>query len=249
MKQPPIIKKIALLSLLVFSGVITNATIVVMTPHPDDAEASCGGLIANAVASGERVIILTMTKGEIGIGGKTPAEAAVIREAEAKAGAAVLGADIEFFGAIDGNLYDDSTNTQKLKTILIRINPTIVLAPWPLDVHDDHQAAGMLAWRIFQDKSLNFDLYFYETSNEPHTMSFRFVPTDYVDITDVMGLKREATFKHASQHPENWFPMYEIMATLRGYEADVKFAEAYIKAQNSDGMGGRAAVVKKTLGK
>lgn len=47
------------------------ATIVVIAPHPDDGEASCGGLIANAVASGEEVIILTMTGGELGIGGKS----------------------------------------------------------------------------------------------------------------------------------------------------------------------------------
>ncbi|HAL81334.1 MAG TPA: hypothetical protein DCO83_03130 [Mucilaginibacter sp.] len=32
-------------------------TVVVITPHPDDAEASCGGLIANSVAAGDRVVI------------------------------------------------------------------------------------------------------------------------------------------------------------------------------------------------
>jgi LmbE family N-acetylglucosaminyl deacetylase len=247
MKLNFLLKKIALFCQLILFSLVANATIVVIAPHPDDAESSCGGLITNAVLSGERVIILTMTKGEIGIGGKTQMEVASIRQAEAISGATTLGAEVMFFGAIDGSLYDDAANTLKLKEILIKINPSIVLAPWPLDVHNDHQATGMLAWRVFQDKSLNFNLYFYETSNEPHTMSFRFVPTDYVDISDVMDKKREATLKHTSQHAGEWFPMYEIMATMRGYEADVKYAEGYIKAQNSGGMGGKSAIVNKTL--
>jgi hypothetical protein len=41
--------------------------IVIITPHPDDAEASCGGLILNSIAAGDEVIILTMTGGELGI--------------------------------------------------------------------------------------------------------------------------------------------------------------------------------------
>ncbi|NVO19850.1 MAG: PIG-L family deacetylase [Bacteroidetes bacterium] len=236
-------------ALFLLLSVYAGATIVVIAPHPDDAESSCGGMIANAVASGERVIILTMTKGEIGISGKSIKEAANIREEEARQGAAILGAEIEFFGAMDGSLYDDSTNTGKLKDILLRLKPRFVFAPWPLDVHNDHQSSGMLAWRVFMDKALNFELYFYETSNEPNTMSFRFIPTDYIDISLAMDKKREATLKHVSQSASEWFPMYELMASFRGYEANVHYAEGYIKAQNSDGMGGRAAVVKKIFEK
>jgi N-acetylglucosamine malate deacetylase 1 len=230
-------------------AMVARCTIVVIAPHPDDAESSCGGLIANSISSGERVIILTMTKGERGIYGRSMSEAAEIRQMEAQKGAFALGAEIEFFGAIDGSLSDDSANTMKLKSILKRINPSIVLAPWPLDVHNDHQATGMLTWRVFMDREMNFDLYFYETINEPNTTSFRFIPTDYVDITPVIKQKREATLEHKSQHAEDWYPMYEKMSEIRGYEADVKYAEAYVKAQNSDGMGGRAARVKKTLEK
>ncbi|NOU16179.1 MAG: PIG-L family deacetylase [Bacteroidales bacterium] len=223
------------------------ATVVVITPHPDDAEASCGGLIANTVASGEEVIILTMTGGELGIWNKNKLEARTIRTQEARNAAALQGAKVEFFGAIDASLAVDSATVEKLKTILLRINPSVVLAPWPLDVHSDHQATGLLAWRVFQDKCFTFSLYFYETSNSPHTMTFRFVPTDYIDITSVISKKKEATLCHKSQSPQEWFGMYEIIATLRGYEADVPFAEGYIRARNSSGMGGRSGTASKTL--
>ncbi|MBI1937027.1 MAG: PIG-L family deacetylase [Ignavibacteriales bacterium] len=226
-----------------------HSVIVVITPHPDDAEASCGGLIANYTSAGKEVIILTMTGGERGIWNASMDEARKIRTEEARNAANALGAKIEFFGAIDGSLAADSANNFKLKEILQKINPAIVFAPWPLDVHPDHQATGILAWRAFQDKRFSFDLYFYETSNSPHTKSFQFVPTDYVDITGVMEKKREATYKHKSQSPEEWFGMYEIMARANGYSADVTFAEAYIKARNSSGLGERSAVVNKTLNK
>jgi LmbE family N-acetylglucosaminyl deacetylase len=221
--------------------------LVVLAPHPDDGEASCGGLIFNTVKAGGEVIILTMTGGELGIGGKNIQEARAIRAVEAHNAANVLGAKVEFLGPVDASLYVDAETTKKLTEVLMRINPTIVVAPWPLDVHPDHQATGILAWRVFMDKRLKFGLYFYETSNSPHTKTFQFVPTHYGDITDAMKIKQEATYQHKSQSPEEWFGMYENMARVHGYEADVTFAEAYIKALNSSGMGGRPGVTGRTL--
>lgn len=224
-----------------------NATIVVITPHPDDAEASCGGLIANTIASGEKVIIITMTGGELGIGGKTNEEARLIREQEARNAAVILGAEIIFFGAVDASLVSDAMNTEKLKQLLLKIKPSIVTAPWPMDVHPDHQATGMLAWRVFQDNQLSFQLFFYETTNSPHTKSFQFIPTDYVDITSQMEKKKLAVYQHKSQGSNEWYGMYEILAKVRGYEADVPFAEAYIRANNSSGLGGRSNKTEKIL--
>ena len=223
------------------------ATVVVLAPHPDDAEASCGGLIANTIAAGEEVVIITMTGGELGVPGKGMAEARAIRVEEARKAAAVLGAKVESFGAVDGSLAVDSANARKLTELLVRLAPSVVLAPWPLDVHADHQASGLLAWRAFQDPRFQFDLYFYETCNSPHTTSFQFVPTDYVDVTGVMKKKREATFQHRSQGPADWLEQYTTLARVRGFESDVPFAEGYIRALNSSGLGGRAGVVGKTL--
>ncbi len=236
----------AALCFLAFRSVAQD-TIVVITPHPDDAEASCGGLIANSVAAGNKVFIITMTGGELGIGGKTKEQARAIRQVEAVNAGKVLGAEVEFFGAVDASLPVDTASTAKLTQMLLRLNPSVVLAPWPMDVHPDHQATGLLAWRVFQNKKLSFSLYFYETTNSPHTKTFGFVPTDYIDITSQMAKKKEATLQHVSQNPKDWFNMYEVLATVRGYEADVPLAEGYVKAQNSSGMGGRKNICAKTL--
>ncbi|MBI5445233.1 MAG: PIG-L family deacetylase [Deltaproteobacteria bacterium] len=243
----------ASLSIAVFLAFLAHvpalATVVVLAPHPDDAEASCGGLIANTAAAGEEVVIVAMTGGELGVPGKGMAEARAIRVEEARKAAAVLGAKVESFGAIDGSLAVDSASTGKLTEILVRLAPSVVLAPWPLDVHADHQASGLLAWRAFQDGRFLFDLYFYETCNSPHTKSFQFVPTDYVDVSAVLKKKQEATFQHQSQGPADWLEQYTALARVRGFESDVPFAEGYIRARNSSGLGGRAGVVGKTLPK
>lgn len=245
------IKKMMLVfALLIVAGYsFAQEKILVIAPHPDDAESSCGGLIANHVAAGDEVIILTMTGGEYGIYGKSADEARSIRTKEAVNAANVLRAKAEFFGAIDAFLTVDSANTSKLKKIISDLKPTIVFSVWPLDVHSDHQATGILAWRVFLESSSSFDLYFYETCNPTHTKSFQFVPTDYVDITNVREKKKSATLQHKSQSPQDWYGMYETLALTRGYECDVQYAEGYIKAQNFSGMGGRSSVIPKTLKK
>lgn len=225
-----------------------SATLVVIAPHPDDAESSCGGLIANTTARGERVVIITMTGGEMGLSGKTVEEAYKIRKLEAENSARILGAELIYFGGMDGSLAADTSNTEKLKKLLVSINPDVVVAPWMLDVHADHQASSVLAWRVFMDKSLHFQLYFYETANEPHTKSLLFYPTDYIDISNVLEIKKEAVLQHKCQGASEWYRQYEIMATFRGYEADVAAAEAYVKVSNASGMGGRSGKCKRTLG-
>lgn len=225
----------------------TAATLVVIAPHPDDAEASCGGLIANAVAAGDTAIVLTMTGGELGIGGKPAEQARAVRADEARRAAAELGARIEFFGAQDGALVADAAAGARLEALLVRLKPDVVTAPWPLDLHPDHQAAGLLAWRAFLASRPGFALHFYETANLPHTRSFGFVPTDYVDVSGVAVRKRAAVLLHASQDPQAWYGLYEIMMQSRGYETDVPLAEAYVRARPAAGLGGRAGGAGKTL--
>lgn len=225
----------------------TSATLVVLAPHPDDGEASCGGLIANATAAGHEVVVLTMTGGELGIAGMGPQDARALRTREAREAAALLGARIEMFGAVDGSLAVDAPTLERLADTLVRLHSTLVLAPWPLDVHADHQATGLLAWRVFQDRRLAFELYFYETTNSPHTKSFSFTPTDFVDISEVLKRKVEAASRHRSQNAAEWMEMYVTLARVRGWDADVSSAEAYAKARNSSGLGGRTEPAARLL--
>src|ERR1700712_4306866 len=60
--------------------------ILVLPVHPDDAELGCAGTILKEIASGKKVGIVDLTRGELGTRGT-----AEIRENEAAAAATLLG--------------------------------------------------------------------------------------------------------------------------------------------------------------
>src|SRR4051794_19615509 len=76
--------------------------VVCVGAHPDDPESGCGGTLARYAAAGHRVTVIYLTRGEAGVRGKSPREAAAIRTAEAEAACRLLGARAVFAGQIDG---------------------------------------------------------------------------------------------------------------------------------------------------
>src|SRR3546814_12729983 len=73
--------------------------------HPDDLEFGASCALARWSAQGKDVVELLATRGEAGIDGMAPAEAAEVRTAEQEASAAVVGASaVEFLDHADGML-------------------------------------------------------------------------------------------------------------------------------------------------
>jgi LmbE family N-acetylglucosaminyl deacetylase len=71
--------------------------------HPDDIEYGAASAIARWTAAGKTVTYLLATRGEAGIDGVSPERAAVVREAEERAGARQVGVDVvEFLDHRDG---------------------------------------------------------------------------------------------------------------------------------------------------
>jgi hypothetical protein len=50
-----------------------------------------------------------------------------------------------------------------------------------------------------------------------------------VDISDVAARKRSACFAHASQSPEKFYELQELVMRMRGIESGHKLAEAFIR--------------------
>ena len=71
--------------------------------HPDDIEYGAASAVARWTAQGKQVTYLLATRGEAGIDGLHPDEAAPMREAEERAGALEVGVDVvEFLDHRDG---------------------------------------------------------------------------------------------------------------------------------------------------
>jgi LmbE family N-acetylglucosaminyl deacetylase len=183
--------------------------------------------------------VVYLTRGEAGVRGKSQAESARIRTAEAEAACKILGARTVFAGQIDGATEINRERAQSLARVLNNEEADVVFTHWPLDTHPDHQAAAMLTWRAYLDARQRFALYFFEVNSGYQTLAF--VPTVYVDITSVREKKHKALFAHRSQNGEAIVRSHhDIIERFRGRELGVTAAEAFA-AVPRDSRTGRLA--------
>ena len=118
--------------------------------HPDDAEFGAGGTLIRWGRSGTVVSLLVMTDGSKGSWDPSadPAELAAVRHAETLQAAEVLGCeDVEFFGAVDGELRATPAAVERVSRHIRRRRPDVVLThdPWQrYQLHPDHRATGWI---------------------------------------------------------------------------------------------------------
>lgn len=206
--------------------------VVCVGAHPDDPESCCGGTLRKFSEAGHRVTVLYLTRGEAGIAGKSHAEAAAIRTEEARKACRVLGAEARFFGQVDGATVLDRAAVTAMERVMAELQPDVVLTHWPIDAHQDHQVASVLTVQARLRSARPYDVYFFEAFTGEQSRGFR--PTDYVDITVVHAVKREAVFCHASQDPAGEFyhdgnGRQDLIDRFRGVESGVSAAEAFTR--------------------
>jgi len=114
--------------------------VLVVAPHPDDAELGLAGTILSMVAEGRRVGILELTNGE-----PTPLGTPEIRERETDEATRRLGiAWRGNLGLTNRSLEATLENRRKLAEVFRKIKPTLLFAPYWKDAHPDHTAATKL---------------------------------------------------------------------------------------------------------
>lgn len=114
--------------------------VLVIAPHPDDAELGMGGAIVKMVQEGWKVGILDLTSGE-----PTPHGDEVTRRKETAAATEVLGiAWRENLGLINRKLQANLDARAALANVLRKMRPRWMFAPYGVDAHPDHVAATQL---------------------------------------------------------------------------------------------------------
>ncbi|MFN0197376.1 MAG: bacillithiol biosynthesis deacetylase BshB1 [Planctomycetaceae bacterium] len=114
--------------------------LLVVAPHPDDAELSVGGTILRAVEEGLSVGVLDLTNGE-----PTPHGSPEIRAQETAAATEVL--QLSWRGNLElpnRSLEPTLAARAKLAGVFRQTRPKIIFAPYWEDVHPDHVAASRL---------------------------------------------------------------------------------------------------------
>ena len=175
--------------------------VLVLAPHPDDAEMSCGGTILRLVAAGKKVAVVDLTRGENATRG-TPAQ----RQEECAAATAILGVQQRHNLALpDAGLRDDDAALAAVVGIVRRLRPKILIAPADRDLHPDHEAAGKIARRAYFHSGLAKVLPALGAAHRPqHLLHYPLHdegrPTLCVDISAVAERKLEAIRCYRSQY-------------------------------------------------
>ena len=205
-------------------------TILVVTPHPDDAEGGAGGTIAKFAKEGKKVVLVVCTNGDKGTSDRTlkPEKLAAIREKEQLNAAEVLGIDeVVFLRFPDQNLEDCREFRLALCRQIRKHRPDLVVTIDPGSRyirHRDHYMTGRvtldavfpyardhLAFPELLDEGL-------EPFNTREVWLFRpLEPDTFVDITETFVTKVDALYCHVSQMGR---PREEREAWLRERSAE-----------------------------
>ncbi len=197
--------------------------ILIIGAHPDDCELSSGGTAAKWRARGDKVKFISITNGDKGHFADEykadPSKLAERRLKEARAAAAVMGAEFETLNVHDGEVYITPELTEKVVRAIRSFGPAgqgpdLVVTNRPNDYHRDHRytsrlvldATYVLTVPLFCPDVLHLArmpvfAYWFDRFTEGGV----FEPDVVVGIDDVLDKKVSMAAAHASQVFE-WLP-------------------------------------------
>ncbi len=198
------------------------AGVMVITPHPDDAEFGVAGTVARWVREGTSVIYVVCSTGDKGTSDANmkPDELAEIREQEQLAAAKLLGVREVIFLRYPDQTLEDTPEFRKVLVRLIRTyRPEIVVTADPYRRyiwHRDHRITGQVVLDAVFPYARDFLAYpdLLEQGLQPHKVKevllWASEDPDYrSDITDTFNIKIAALRCHKSQIDDNLPPDWE----------------------------------------
>jgi bacillithiol biosynthesis deacetylase BshB1 len=211
--------------------------ILIVSPHPDDAELGMAGAILKFKAEGLAVGVLDLTNGE-----PTPHGSPEIRVRETAAATEILGLDWrENLGLPNRSLEPTLEARAKLAAVFRQTRPRWIFAPYWEDAHPDHTAATQLIEAArFWAKLTKTDL-----PGEPHypqrilyyyCVHLRLIPQPafVLDISDYWDKKRAAIECYRSQfiegrpqEPPTFIDSLRDMAAALGHCIGVRYGEPF----------------------
>jgi len=220
------------------------AQVLVVTPHPDDAEYGVAGTVARWTREGKEVIYIVCTNGDKGTSdiNVKPEELARIREQEQLCAAKLLGVrEVVFLRHADQSLEDTAEFRKEIVRLIRMYRPETVVTADPYRRyiwHRDHRVTGQVTLDAVFPYSR--DLFAYpdllEKGLQPHKVREVLLwgseePNYRSNITDTFATKIAALRCHKSQVGDSASPDLEerlrerarMMAQGEGYE----LAEAF----------------------
>ncbi len=215
--------------------------VLAVSPHPDDVELHCGGLMIRFADLGYATGIVDMSRGEKGTRGTVD-----VRKREAAAAAEVLGlAGRLNLELPDARIGTGDTHRDALIGAIRRYRPEMLLVPHEVARHPDHEATSRLAREAaflaglekivtdhpaFRPRKVVFYLT-HHRYREPR-------PSFIVDISSAFDRKIEAVKAHRSQfhdpdstEPETFISRPEFLEEV---EAQSRYYGSLIGARHGE---------------
>jgi bacillithiol biosynthesis deacetylase BshB1 len=176
--------------------------ILVVAPHPDDAEISVGGTILVSRRQGLRVGVVELTNGE-----PTPHGSPEIRARETAAATKILDLSWRHNLGLPNRMLEHTLDARRELAGVFRITrPQVLLVPYWEDSHPDHVAASGLCdaarfWAKLSRTDLPREPYLPPTVFYYWSIHLRIhpAPAVVIDISDVIDEKMAAVRCYESQ--------------------------------------------------
>jgi len=218
------------------------AHVLVVTPHPDDAEYGVAGTVARWTNEGRTVVYVVCTNGDKGTSDREvkPENLIKVREKEQIAAANLLGVkEVIFLGYPDQGLEETPQFRKDIVKQIRRFRPETVVTADPYRRyiwHRDHRITGRVTldavFPYARDHLSYPDLL--EEGLEPHKVKEVLLWASEninhrLDITDTFPLKLNALREHKSQ--VGHIPRQELEGYLRGRAIQLSEGESFQLAE------------------
>lgn len=218
--------------------------------HPDDIELVAAGTLLLLRRAGWNIHYMNLSCGDLGSMMQNAEETAQTRLIESQNAAQILDATWHAPIAHDLDIFYEREPLKKLAAIVREVNPQIVLTHSPVDYMEDHvNTARLVTTAVFGRGMPNFitepprapvageaTLYHAQPHLNRDPLGKIVQPELFVDVTEMIGQKREALAAHVSQ--KSWLDqtqgmdsylqtMQDLMREVGELSGEFEYAEGW----------------------
>ncbi len=213
--------------------------------HPDDLEINAGGTLAKCAKRGDTVTMCVLGNGSAGHKDYSMEEIAAIRLEEAKASAALIGAEYINLGVDDMFLRQNyDLLVKRVSDVIRKTRPDFIITHGPDEYMVDHSITNTIVF----DATMAATVFHYPTDHPEYPVFDKFTPIFmmensfqvnsfpeiFVDITDTIETKVAMYEKHKSQI--EWLRVHDnkdlaeemrICSRARGAQCNTGYVEGF----------------------